>query len=62
MLADRAMYGLRFHGTRYDIGNKLDFLKTNVIFGLDRDDLGAEFKDFILRAAKSLENGEQVKL
>ncbi len=62
MLADRAMYGLRFHGTRYDIGNKLDFLKTNVIFGLDRDDLGGEFKEFILRAARNLEEGKPVEL
>ena len=62
MLNDRAMYGLRFNGTRYDIGNKLDFLKTNVIFGLERDDLGADFKEFILRAAKNIEEGKPVEL
>lgn len=44
MLKDKAMYGLRFDGVRYDIGNKLDFLKTNVIFGLKREDFGDEFK------------------
>ena len=43
LLNDRDMYGLRFDGTRYDIGNKLDFLKTNVVFGLNRDDLGEDF-------------------
>ncbi len=43
MLQDYNMYGLRFDGIRYDIGNKLDFLKTNVIYGSKREDLGADF-------------------
>jgi len=47
MLKDKAMYGLRFDGVRYDIGNKLDFLKTNVIFGLKREDFGDEFKTWL---------------
>ena len=44
MLKHQAMYGLRFDGVRHDIGNKLDFLKTNVIYGLKRDDFGEEFR------------------
>jgi UTP--glucose-1-phosphate uridylyltransferase len=52
MAAARAMYGLRFDGRRYDIGNKLDFLKTNILFGLKRDDLGPELRDFIREIAK----------
>lgn len=55
MLADRAMYGYRFEGVRYDIGNKLDFLKTNVVFGLARPDLGADFRKFILETAAVLQ-------
>jgi UTP--glucose-1-phosphate uridylyltransferase len=47
MLRDHFMYGLRFDGIRYDIGNKLDFLKTNVIYGSKREDLGAEFLDWL---------------
>ena len=43
MLEDHDMYGLRFEGVRYDIGNKLDFLKTNVIYGSKRTDLGQDF-------------------
>jgi UTP--glucose-1-phosphate uridylyltransferase len=43
MLGDHDMYGLRFDGIRYDIGNKLDFLKTNVIYGSKRGDLGQVF-------------------
>ncbi len=47
MLQNRAMYGLRFNGRRHDIGSKIDFLKTNVIYGLRRDDLGPEFKEWL---------------
>lgn len=54
MLADRAMYGLSIDGVRYDIGNKLDFLKTNVIFGLERGDFGEKFREFIKEIASEL--------
>ncbi len=47
MLKDRAMYGLKFKGTRWDIGNKLDFLKTNVAYGLKRPDLGPALRQFL---------------
>lgn len=47
MLQERAMYGLRFQGTRWDIGNKLDFLKTNVAYGLKRPDIGPAFRRFL---------------
>lgn len=47
MLADRGMHGLRFDGKRYDIGNKLDFLKTNIEFALKRDDVGPGLRDFL---------------
>jgi UTP--glucose-1-phosphate uridylyltransferase len=54
MLRDSAMYGLLLDGHRHDIGNKLDFLKTNVIYGIDREDFGAEFREFIKEIAKTL--------
>ncbi len=47
MVHDSPMYGLRFDGVRHDIGNKLDFLKTNVIYGLKREDFGAEFREWL---------------
>jgi UTP--glucose-1-phosphate uridylyltransferase len=47
MLQDHDMYGLRFNGKRYDIGSKIDFLKTNVIYGLKREDLGPEFRQWL---------------
>ena len=54
LMNERAMYGLELPGARYDIGNKLDFLKTNVIFGLDREDFGDRFKEFIKETAAKL--------
>ena len=47
MVGDKDMYGLRFEGVRHDIGNKLDFLKTNVIYGLKREDFGEEFRQWL---------------
>lgn len=47
MLRDRAIYGLVFDGARFDIGNKLDFLKTNVVFGLHHPELGPPFREFL---------------
>lgn len=46
-IAASAAYGLRFTGRRYDIGNKLDFIKTNLLFGLERDDLKDDLQSFI---------------
>jgi UTP--glucose-1-phosphate uridylyltransferase len=44
LLSKNEMYGLRFQGKRHDIGNKLDFLKTNLEFALKRSDLSRELK------------------
>jgi UTP--glucose-1-phosphate uridylyltransferase len=54
MVADSAMYGYVFQGQRYDIGNKLDFVKTNVIYALQREDLRDEFRDFLRTLAREL--------
>ena len=54
MLQDRAMYALHFDGMRHDIGNKLDFIKTNLLFGLKREDMGKELKSWVKELAKSL--------
>ncbi len=54
MLQEHDMYGLRFDGKRYDIGSKIDFLKTNVIYGLKREDLGEEFRDWLIDLVKNL--------
>lgn len=47
MLVGHPMYGLRFDGKRYDIGNKLDFLKTNIEFGLKHPEIASELYAFL---------------
>ncbi len=42
------------NGKYYDTGNKLEYLKANVEFGLKRDDLKEEFTSFIKNIAKNL--------
>lgn len=54
MLQDSAMYGYIIEGRRHDIGNKLDFLKTNVIYGLDHAEVGPEFRTFLKEIAAGL--------
>ena len=41
------MYGLKFEGRRHDVGNKLDFIKTNIIYGLKTDDIKDELKAWL---------------
>lgn len=53
MLKEHAMYALNFNGQRHDIGNKLDFIKTNLLFGLQREDMAEELKAWIQSLAKS---------
>ena len=55
MLQKHGMFGLRFAGKRYDIGNKLDFIKTNIEFGLKRDDIGPELADYLKRIVADLD-------
>ena len=54
MVKKHAMYGLRFEGKRYDIGNKLDFLKTNIEFGLKHKEIGKELKEYLKELCKHL--------
>lgn len=48
LLKKRPIYGYKFKGTRYDAGNKLGFLKATVEFALKREDLGKEFRKYLL--------------
>jgi UTP--glucose-1-phosphate uridylyltransferase len=47
LLADQAVYGFLFAEGRYDIGNKLDYLRATVELALDREDLGPDFRSFL---------------
>lgn len=54
MVKKYAMYGLKFNGTRYDIGNKLDFLKTNIIYGLMHEEIGTSLRKWLKEFSKEL--------
>jgi UTP--glucose-1-phosphate uridylyltransferase len=47
LLRHERMYGYQFQGKRHDTGDKLGFLKATVEFALKRDDLGAEFREWL---------------
>ncbi|MFQ5439801.1 MAG: UTP--glucose-1-phosphate uridylyltransferase GalU, partial [Paracoccaceae bacterium] len=40
------VYGYRFQGKRYDCGSKIGFIKATVAFGLAREDLRDELRDY----------------
>jgi UTP--glucose-1-phosphate uridylyltransferase len=47
LLRKEKIYGYIFDGKRYDTGDKLGFLKATVEFALKRDDLGADFRQYL---------------
>jgi UTP--glucose-1-phosphate uridylyltransferase len=47
LLKSESMYAHTIEGKRYDIGNKLDFLKTNVEFALRRKEFAKPFYNFL---------------
>ncbi|MDQ0285090.1 UTP--glucose-1-phosphate uridylyltransferase [Desulfofundulus luciae] len=51
---EQPVYGLAFKGRRYDVGDKLGYLKAMVEFALDRPDLGEEFAAYLKEIARTL--------
>lgn len=47
LMREEALYGLRYQGARHDIGNKLDFIKANIHFGLQRPDIAPALKEYL---------------
>ncbi|MGI8882890.1 MAG: UTP--glucose-1-phosphate uridylyltransferase GalU, partial [Pyrinomonadaceae bacterium] len=45
--AGRPYYAVKLEGTRHDAGDKLGFLIATVEFALQREDLGAEFREYL---------------
>ena len=46
------MYAYNFTGKRYDVGDKLGFLKATVEFALRRDELKDEFREYLENIVK----------
>jgi UTP--glucose-1-phosphate uridylyltransferase len=47
LLQEEDVYGVTFRDGRYDIGNKLDYLRATVELALKREDLGPPFRAFL---------------
>ncbi|MGO9872729.1 MAG: UTP--glucose-1-phosphate uridylyltransferase GalU [Acidimicrobiia bacterium] len=47
LLSEEKVLGLRCDGGRYDVGQKLDFLRANIELALDRADLGPALAEWI---------------
>jgi len=55
LLKRRRFYGLKLKGVRHDIGNKLDYVKTNILYAMKRKDMGEAIKKFIKEIAAKLD-------
>lgn len=47
LMTEETLHGLRYDGARHDIGNKLDFIKANIHFGLQRPDIAPALKEYL---------------
>lgn len=47
MAQEEGMYGFQLDGQRLDIGNKLEFIKSNVLLGLDHPEIKTELHQFL---------------
>ncbi len=52
LLSRQSIYSLATEGKRYDIGNKMDYLKTTVEFALRRPEYAAPFLEFLKEIVK----------
>lgn len=52
LLAQRDVYAFEVTGRRYDIGNKLDWLKATIELALERTDLGPALKRYLKEIAR----------
>lgn len=54
MVKTHPMFGMKFKGKRYDIGDKMGFLKTNIEFGLKDPEISETLKIWIKEFARDL--------
>ncbi len=52
LLRDQEIYGHVFEMGRFDVGDKLDYLRATVELAIDRDDLGPSFTSFLVDLMK----------
>jgi UTP--glucose-1-phosphate uridylyltransferase len=53
LLQEQTVFGRVCDGGRFDVGQKLDFLRANVELALDRDDLGEPFAAYLVESLRN---------
>jgi UTP--glucose-1-phosphate uridylyltransferase len=53
------VYGHHFEGIRYDIGDRVDYLITQVEYALRRDDLRRRFEPYLKQRMRMLAKASQ---
>ncbi|EMG1529387.1 UTP--glucose-1-phosphate uridylyltransferase GalU [Enterococcus lactis] len=51
------VYAREFKGKRYDVGDKLGYMKTNIEYGLHHPEIGASLSAYIIQLSKELRTG-----
>ncbi|MDF2986119.1 MAG: UTP-glucose-phosphate uridylyltransferase [Eubacterium sp.] len=54
LMQNEAMYAYDFEGDRFDVGDRIGFLKATVEFALKRDDLSSDFTGFLKERVEKL--------
>jgi UTP--glucose-1-phosphate uridylyltransferase len=49
---ERKLYGYEFSGERYDVGDKLGFIRATVAYALKRPDLSEKVKEYLRMSIK----------
>lgn len=60
MAESRPMFGCRFNGRRHDMGNKLDFIKTNIHYALKHPDLADDLHAYLKNIVASRDKIQRV--
>lgn len=47
LMREETLHGLHYDGARHDIGNKLDFIKANIHFGLQHEDIAPALREYL---------------
>ncbi|WP_217133887.1 UTP--glucose-1-phosphate uridylyltransferase GalU [Leucobacter chinensis] len=52
---ERPVYGVVFRGRRYDTGDRADWIKANLLLGVDHPELGDDLREWVREFAQTLE-------
>ncbi|MDA3147514.1 UTP--glucose-1-phosphate uridylyltransferase GalU [Leucobacter sp. UCMA 4100] len=52
---ERPVYGVVFRGRRYDTGDRADWIKANLMLGVDHPELGDDLREWVREFAQTLE-------